>query len=336
MGRAGGVRHLALQLELVDRDDLACPADARTLDDRQPDAAAAEHRHGLPGLQRGAAQRRADAGQHAAADQRGAVQRQVRIDPHDRILVQQHVFGVAADAGERAARRAVLRDAAASPILGRATMPPVHRFGCPLRHCGQVPQKPDRHATTWSPGPHRRHVGADRLDDAGALVAQDERPIEREPAETVHHVQVAVADAGGDRLHQDLPAPRLVEFYRFDRQWFVHFAKHGCVGFHGIRLSCRCAGVGFTIGRQARGGNRGAGRSAGLITADARATLSPSWPGLSRPSAHHGRSADGRHRAGHDGGTVRRGRQIREVKLQPRSAAVPAASSTPSAVTATL
>ena len=34
----------------------------------------------------------------------------------------------------------------------RATMPPVQTFGCPLRHCGQVPQKPDRHATTWSPG----------------------------------------------------------------------------------------------------------------------------------------------------------------------------------------
>ena len=31
------------------------------------------------------------------------------------------------------------------------TMPPVHRFGWPDRHCGQVPQNPDRQATTWSP-----------------------------------------------------------------------------------------------------------------------------------------------------------------------------------------
>src|SRR4051794_10467563 len=30
-------------------------------------------------------------------------------------------------------------------------MPPVHRFGWPDRHCGQVPQNPDRQATTWSP-----------------------------------------------------------------------------------------------------------------------------------------------------------------------------------------
>src|SRR5215813_6801407 len=34
----------------------------------------------------------------------------------------------------------------------RVTMPPVHRLGCPPRHCAQLPQNPDRQATTWSPG----------------------------------------------------------------------------------------------------------------------------------------------------------------------------------------
>ena len=30
----------------------------------------------------------------------------------------------------------------------RVTMPPVHKFGCPERHCGQLPQNPERQATT--------------------------------------------------------------------------------------------------------------------------------------------------------------------------------------------
>src|SRR3954447_7616749 len=36
-------------------------------------------------------------------------------------------------------------------LSGLVTMPPVHRFGWPDRHCGQVPQNPDRQATIWSP-----------------------------------------------------------------------------------------------------------------------------------------------------------------------------------------
>ena len=34
----------------------------------------------------------------------------------------------------------------------RLTYPVAQTFGCPLRHCGQAPQNPDRQATTWSPG----------------------------------------------------------------------------------------------------------------------------------------------------------------------------------------
>ena len=50
---AGPHRHLALGVEHVDGDDLAGAADARALDDRQPDPAAAEHRDGLAGLEPG-------------------------------------------------------------------------------------------------------------------------------------------------------------------------------------------------------------------------------------------------------------------------------------------
>jgi len=95
MGRAGPLRHLRLLREHVDGDDLTRPADPRALDDREPDPAAAEDRDGLPGFHPRTSQRRADPGQHAAADQGGAVERDFRVDPHHRILVQQHLFRVA-------------------------------------------------------------------------------------------------------------------------------------------------------------------------------------------------------------------------------------------------
>ena len=59
----------------------------------------------------------------------------------------------------------------------------------------------DRHAVT---GPR-----TDRFDDAGALMADDERELRLQVAR--HVVQVAVADAGGLDADQDLPGSRLVE-----------------------------------------------------------------------------------------------------------------------------
>ena len=117
-------------------------------------------------------------------------------------------------------------------------MPPVQTFGWPLRHCGQAPQKPDRQATTWSPTRTRGDIVAHRLDDAGALVAQHERAIHREAAVAVDHVQVAVADAGGDGAHQHLAAPRLVDVDLLDGQRLVHLAEDGSGHFHGGRLMC--------------------------------------------------------------------------------------------------
>ncbi len=80
--------------------------------------------------------------------------------------------------------------------------------------------------------PQRGHIGAHRLDDAGAFVAQHERTIERETPQPVHHVQVAVADAGGDGAHQHLAAPGFVDLHLLDGQRFVHLAEDGGGHFH--------------------------------------------------------------------------------------------------------
>ena len=86
--------------------------------------------------------------------------------------------------------------------------------------------------------PQRGDIGAHRLDDAGALVAEHERAIHREAAVAVDHVQVAVTDAGGDGAHQHLAAPRLVDLHLLDGQRFVHLAEDGSGHFHGGRLMC--------------------------------------------------------------------------------------------------
>jgi hypothetical protein len=60
------------------------------------------------------------------------------------------------------------------------------------------------------------HLGANRLNDAGAFMAEYDWPIERKPPNAVDDVEVAVANAGGHGAHQHLAAPRLVNLHRFD------------------------------------------------------------------------------------------------------------------------
>jgi hypothetical protein len=70
------------------------------------------------------------------------------------------------------------------------------------RHCGE------KSVTTWSPGLTRRHVLADLLDDAGALVAEHGRCITRWIG-SGGRVQVGVADAARDEPDERLARFRL-------------------------------------------------------------------------------------------------------------------------------
>ncbi len=90
-------------------------------------------------------------------------------------------------------------------------------------------------------GTHRRDVGAHRLDDARALVAEHDRTIEREPPDAVDDVQIAVAHTRRRGPHQHLAAPRLVDVDGFDGQRLLHLAKHRRLHLHsplldGVRL----------------------------------------------------------------------------------------------------
>src|SRR6185369_2048126 len=83
-----------------------------------------------------------------------------------------------------------------------------------------------------------------------ALVAEHDAAVEGESAVSVDHVQVAVADAGGNGAYQDLAAERPVDVDRFDAYRHVRRAADGSFDLHGsASLSSR---VGRSIARQAR------------------------------------------------------------------------------------
>ena len=187
MSGAGALGHLALRFELIDADDLPCAADARTLDDRQTNPAAAEDRNRLPRFEPRGAQRRPDPGQDAAADQGSAVERQFGVDLYERIFVQQHLLGVARNADELPQRLALLREP-----RGRPLRPGHEAAGAQIRMSGKalraVAAKPRETGDNVVAGFDGSHLRADRLDDPGTLVPEHDRPVEREPAEPVDDV----------------------------------------------------------------------------------------------------------------------------------------------------
>ena len=79
----------------------------------------------------------------------------------------------------------------------------------------------------------RRHLIPDGLDDARALVTEHDAAVERESAVSVDHVQVAVADAGGNGADEDLAAERPVDVDRFDAHRHMRRAADGSLDLHG-------------------------------------------------------------------------------------------------------
>src|SRR5205814_1463406 len=117
-------------------------------------------------------------------------------------------------------------------------------------------------------GAHCRDVRADRLDDAGAFMAEHDRAVEREAADPVDDMQIAVTDAGRDGAHQHLAAERLVDIDRFDRQRFLHLAEDGGFDLHPRLLAWQAI-----VGRVERSASR---RRAGRRPAG-YATLHPPY-----------------------------------------------------------
>ncbi len=183
----------ALLLARVDGHDLGRPGDARALNRRDADSAAADHSHARSGHHACGVEHRADAGGHAAADQCGDVEGHVigdrdgALPRHDKLLGEgtgaAHPIGALVANGEvrGECRRAEQFDAEVG--LARQTRRAVAT--------GRDPAHDDAPA---HPQP-LRHVGADLGEHTGALVPQHERLFVRQ--DPGHRRQVRVADAGG-------------------------------------------------------------------------------------------------------------------------------------------
>ena len=133
----------------VDRDDAAGAGDLRTVDRRHADAAAADHRDGLAGLNLGRVHDRAVAGDDAAADQRREIERHVLADFDDGVFVHQHLLGERREIEELVQLlRPAPRTAGWTAPGSIFTVVSVQSTVRPVVQLSQVPQNTDRQVTT--------------------------------------------------------------------------------------------------------------------------------------------------------------------------------------------
>jgi hypothetical protein len=145
--------------------------------------------------------------------------------------VQQHALGVAADADELPEGLSLLREAR------RRRIAPGHdaahaQVGMATQTLRAVPAEAGQAGHHVIARAHGRHLRSDRLHHTGALVAQDDRPIERVPRLALHDVEIAVADTRRRRPHEHLAARGLVDLDRLDRQGLVRLPEDSRLDLH--------------------------------------------------------------------------------------------------------
>jgi hypothetical protein len=198
VGRAHVRRPLELPVLDVDGDDRRCAGQPGAGDRGVPDAAAAEHRDALPALHGAGVDGRADTGHDPAAEQAGGRGRCGRVDLRALPGVHQRLLGERADAQGRAELGAVGERHLPGGVVGvEAVLRLALEAGAALP-ADRAPVEDhvlaDRHV---------RDALADGGDDAGRLVAQEERELVVDAALAV--VQVGVADAARLDVDHRLP-----------------------------------------------------------------------------------------------------------------------------------
>ena len=124
IGRAELLRHVELRVEAVDRDDALGALPLRALDRVQADTTATDDGDGVALRDVGGVRGRAEAGEHAAADERRARERDVGVDLHRADLGADELLAERAERRhlmQRARRRA--RSAASCRAARRAPSP---------------------------------------------------------------------------------------------------------------------------------------------------------------------------------------------------------------------
>ena len=228
MGRAEFAGEGELVLDGVDGDDLARAGDPRALNGGEADAARAVDGDCRAGLDGGGVERCAGAGHHAAADQRGLVERHVVAHMDERVFVDERVLSVGGEVGELGDGLAVPGEAGvfvgAALHLGAAA-----QVGASAEAVFAVAAEDGEAHDHVVAGAEVLHQRADLGDDAGGFVSQNAGRLEG--VEAVDEMEVGVADAGGGGLDQHLARAGVVDIDAFDGQILVRPVEHS--GFHG-------------------------------------------------------------------------------------------------------
>ncbi len=229
MRRAKVPRRLQLAVGDVDGDDRGGAGDARALDAVEPDAAAADHNDARPGGNGGRVDDGAQSRQHAAGDQRRAVELHVLRDDRDLALVDHDMLGEGARAHamhERLALGAVQRrlDVEREHFLAEDGRP----AGAGRAAAAGADQRRDDGIADL----HALDAQPDRLDHARRLMAVDRRQVAAPGAVEIENV--AVTDCAGGQLDPDFARTGIGEFHLFDAEGRAEGAADGGSGFHGF------------------------------------------------------------------------------------------------------
>src|SRR3989442_1045014 len=209
--RAEPARERELVGDDVDRDDLGRAREHAALHAAEPDAAEAEDAHRRPRLDLGPVHDRAHARHDAAANERRAVERHARVDRDGTLLPDDGPLGEGRGVGElvggspvHGERLRVLRVRRVATLGGAP--------GLAGRAAAAVRERREDDRVALLDG---RDPGADGLDDARALVAEDDRRRVRDRA--VDHAQVGVAEPGRLDRDADLAGAGVLDAHVLDR-----------------------------------------------------------------------------------------------------------------------
>jgi hypothetical protein len=216
-----------LAAQHVDSDHAARAGKDSAVYGREADAATTDHDDGRTRFHLGSVNDGADAREDTAADQGRAVQRHVRTNLHNGILMHEHLLG------ERRQVRELMNQLALQPepfSLARRQLD--------VDALAQI--GPARDALRAAAAEHRKtgddviafpdvhDIRADRFDHSGRFMSRCiGRRIGIGP---VGEMQVGMADAGESGADQDLTRTGLSDLHVLDRDGLVCLPDHG--GFH--------------------------------------------------------------------------------------------------------
>ena len=225
----GGTERLG-EFELVgvevDGDDPLGTGEGRTLDDVESDATHPDHGHRRPGLHPSGVDRRSDAGDHGAPEQRAEFERELSGHLGERVAMGEHRLAEPAEPGH------LVHLGLAEADAGRAIGARLERLAVVAQ---EVPagralgalvamdvQAPDD-VVAWR---ELGDVAADRLDDASRLMAEQHGQLLGDLALDV--VEIAVAQAARHRVDQDLVGADVGECDLADGEVAGHFVEECC------------------------------------------------------------------------------------------------------------